>query len=634
MSERKPAPGIDVFDRILSEFGCWMDEEGNWHDPEDAVGNDGASTPYPSNDAGRIERARKYIVKMPRAVSGNNGHDAAWLAAQAMIRGFDLTKEEAWPILKDWSDECSPPWSDKELRHKIEDVYANSRMPRGYILARSRPQQASPRSRPERKEEDPDIEPAGSDEPMAFPVEAFPPDLQRFALEVAEALSCPVDFAAVAMLSIAASAIGTTRAIAVTRRWLECPRLYLAIVADPGDAKSPALDMVCDPLFRHQEEVARQWEESEKRYEIDRVAYEAKKRKVVAGKAHESLLCDKPKRPAFNHIYTTNSTTEALAAMLRDSPRGFVMVQDEITGWVQGMNQYKGGKGNDRQFWLSVWSGAKCKVDRKSAEQGPLIIHHPFVNVLGGIQPDMVDELCDEQARQDGFIHRMLFSYPQPKPWKESIGEAPSPMAEEAWAGAVGTLLTLQMTTNKEGNPVPGVVRISELGQEVMRTWYAEHAQERNDPEFPTALVGPWSKMRSYYFRLALTLHLLHYAVDGVDPDEVDENSLAGAAAIIEYFKSHARRVYGLFQTTREDKRLIDIVRWMGRKKNNPGTCTTRELVRARYAKKASQAANIFKELADRGHGTIREEDAGAGKVRTSFVMSVTEVCHKNGDGL
>ena len=55
---------------------------------------------------------------------------------------------------------------------------------------------------------------------------------------------------------------------------------------------------------------------------------------------------------------------EATLWVLEDNPRGLLMVQDEGVAWVRSMGQYKGGRGNDRQFWLSAWSGKACSRPR------------------------------------------------------------------------------------------------------------------------------------------------------------------------------------------------------------------------------------------------------------------------------
>jgi hypothetical protein len=76
-----------------------------------------------------VERAKAYVAAMPLAVSGQGGHDALFAVAVALIHGFALPEEQAWPILCDYSSRCSPPWSEGELRHKMESTKQLSRHP-------------------------------------------------------------------------------------------------------------------------------------------------------------------------------------------------------------------------------------------------------------------------------------------------------------------------------------------------------------------------------------------------------------------------------------------------------------------------------------------------------------------------
>lgn len=69
-----------------------------------------------------IERARKYLAKMPPAVSGESGHDTAFHTACILAKGFELPRQEALALLSEWNRTCKPAWSEKELEHKIDDA--------------------------------------------------------------------------------------------------------------------------------------------------------------------------------------------------------------------------------------------------------------------------------------------------------------------------------------------------------------------------------------------------------------------------------------------------------------------------------------------------------------------------------
>jgi hypothetical protein len=59
---------------------------------------------------------------MPPAISGQNGHDATFAVAKKLAHDFGMTEHDAWPILLDYNSRCQPPWSERELRHKLESA--------------------------------------------------------------------------------------------------------------------------------------------------------------------------------------------------------------------------------------------------------------------------------------------------------------------------------------------------------------------------------------------------------------------------------------------------------------------------------------------------------------------------------
>jgi hypothetical protein len=83
-----------------------------------------------------FSRAKAYLDAMPAGVSGRQGHDATFKAAVALIHGFALSDEDAWPLLVEFNKRCKPPWSGKELAHKLQDARKVDRhpLPYGHLL--------------------------------------------------------------------------------------------------------------------------------------------------------------------------------------------------------------------------------------------------------------------------------------------------------------------------------------------------------------------------------------------------------------------------------------------------------------------------------------------------------------------
>jgi predicted P-loop ATPase len=81
-----------------------------------------------------VERARKYLEQVDPAISGDYGHDALYRAACILVVDFDLDTETAYSLLaSDYNPKCVPPWSEKEIRHKVADA-AKKPGPRGKLL--------------------------------------------------------------------------------------------------------------------------------------------------------------------------------------------------------------------------------------------------------------------------------------------------------------------------------------------------------------------------------------------------------------------------------------------------------------------------------------------------------------------
>jgi hypothetical protein len=434
---------------------------------------------------------------------------------------------------------------------------------------------------------DPEVElpiiPLPSTLVMPFPVQVFPKALRQFVEEGARAIGCPPEFLSVPLLVFAGTAIGTSRVLQVKPGWREGPRLYAAIVADPGSKKSPALELILSTFWKQQQRKEREYQQALELYQKEQGV----------------------KEPCMEQIITTDSTLEALAELLEQNPRGIIFCRDELTGWVRSMNQYKGGRGADRQAWLSFWSGAKAIVNRKN-RKAPLILDKPFVSVFGALPPDMLTELTDERGREDGFIHRILFSYPEriTPSWTDASVDSQTLTKIEI---VFDRLWDLKPVEDETGKTTPKTVCFTEDGKNRWVDWINGHYAEQEKLNFPDNFLGPWSKMDGYCARLALILHQCRVACNEVESEEVDEVSVRGAATLIDYFKVHAMRVYAQLRVTPEDKKVILALKWIER---HGGRATVRDIMRYGVTgiKTHDESQQLLYLLRERGYGIVEEK--------------------------
>ena len=368
-----------------------------------------------------------------------------------------------------------------------------------------------------------------------FPVDALPAPCRRFVHEAAESIGCQADLVAVPVLSLLSAGVGNSRRVEIKRGWRESATLFTAVVKAPGEKKTPAAKAALSPLWKKQVDLKRQYREKRKAYEEQLRRWESDKK--VAAKEGE-VAPPQPEEPVMGRVVVDDTTIEALAGILESNPRGVLVARDELAGWVRAMDQYKSGKGADRQNWLSLWSNAPISVDRKSNSE-PIIVESPWVSVTGSIQPDILPELSD--SREDGLLDRFLFANPEPYHVPLSAKEI-SATAENELRALYERLARLQMPES-DGEPFPGTVPLAPGSWEAFKSLADSLTAEMYELGFPPRLAGAWRKLEGYLARLALILCMARVASSDVR-EQIEPQDIRAAGRLISYFKAHAKRVH------------------------------------------------------------------------------------------
>jgi len=225
------------------------------------------------------------------------------------------------------------------------------------------------------------------------------------------------------------------------------------------------------------------------------------------------------------------------------------------------MNQYKqGGKGADRQFWLSVHTNQPVSVDRKSSDE-PVIVARPFVSIVGGIQPEVLPDFGKD--RGDGLIDRFIPVYPRPRVGRWTDDEISEHVREE-YARTISSLYRFRHA-NDEEDPFPSRVPMTSEAKALFVAEYNRLHDELEAPGFPQRLRPVWGKLEAYFARFALILAMTRIAElsnqgqSGV-AERVTRDDMVGAIKLLTYFKNHVRRVYtGLYGDSPSDRLAADL---------------------------------------------------------------------------
>lgn len=583
------------------------------------------SKPRPS----AVERAIAYVAKCPPAVSGQGGHDQLFRVARAVVWGFDLDAATALDVLaKHYNPRCQPEWSETELAHKVQEAATKDfGKPRGY-LNRDSPRGENPRANsgdsgdanpslglwrpPSPLPESPPVPP--------FPIDVFPAKVADYWTAAARSLAVLVDYVAVPGLALLGSAVGRSRAIGVKRGYLEVASLWTVVIAPPGATKSASLKYARAPLAL-----------AEARWMADHrtamTAFDAEMdRYGELVKAWKKGGCEgeppaKPRRPTLRQATLDNMTTEAAGKVLNDCPRGVCIVKDELSGFVRSMNQYRpGGKGDDKQFWLSAWAGATAKKNRSTDhDAGPLVVLHPFVGIAGMMTPSSLPELRGDnrhgEGADDGFVDRFLFSFPDPIDASGETWDEVSDVLKEGYCEVVLDLLRLEMVAESDGPDRetlrPYIVPLSPEARKVWEQFTQAIAKAMNSLERFDPFRGVLAKLRGYGARLAILLWCLRRICGELEPgDPIDGETLHKAARLIDYFEAHGRRCLGVGWADRKHRVAKRLVSWLAKKPDKTAFTRTeafQQLKDRRDVTSTDSLADVFRVLTD--HGFIRPAD-------------------------
>jgi hypothetical protein len=391
-------------------------------------------------------------------------------------------------------------------------------------------------------------------DPKEFPLAALPLTVRQFVREAALSVGCPVDYIGLSTLAALSAAIGDTRRIVLKKDWTEGAAIFGMIVGGPASKKTPAMNLALRPVRERQMTLKTE-------YERQKEEYEAALRDFEKAKKDGPSELRKPDKPTLGRSYADDTTVERLADILNENRRGVLIIKDELSGWLGSMNQYKqGGKGADRQFWLSVHTNQPVSVDRKSSDE-PVIVPHPWVSVIGGIQPEVLPDFGKD--RGDGLIDRFIPVYPKPRVGRWTDDEISDHVRDE-YAQTISSLYKLRHVNDDE-DPFPSRVPMTDEAKALFVAAYNRLHDELEAPGFPQRLRPAWGKLEAYLARVALILAMARVAELGNQgrtgvAEAVSREDMAGAIKLLAYFKNHVRRVYtGLYGDNPSDRLAADL---------------------------------------------------------------------------
>ena len=233
----------------------------------------------------------------------------------------------------------------------------------------------------------------GAFTPPPLPHGLLPKAIEDFAVQQGELMGADPAGLAMAALTVCGAAIKDGIQLQVKtydRGWMESARIWTALIGDPSTKKTPIMRTAARPLVKIDDELWSKYTDALARYnDLDK---EEKKGAEPPPQVRARL---------------EDTTIEAAQEVLKDTPGGVLLLQDELSGWFGSMDKYSGHRGaaKDRGFWLQAWNGGSYAFNRVSRGAG--MVGNLSVSLLGGIQPDLIRKLAAD-THDDGLLQRLF----------------------------------------------------------------------------------------------------------------------------------------------------------------------------------------------------------------------------------
>lgn len=383
-----------------------------------------------------------------------------------------------------------------------------------------------------------------------FPWHTLPDRLAVCLQDLAADMAVDPVMCAVISLGVISTAIGSSiTKIESKEGYSSNFSIWQIIIADSGEKKTPVFNMLMKPVFKLQKEridkfnqQQAQLAQQQTQQQIQPSQYtqpapsptQQQQGPALPSQSTPNKSKQNIKQAKAESLFTGDTTIEGLLEMLNDNQRGILIFVDEIAGLILSFNKYRGGKGGDREQYLSLWSSTPIKVDRVGKN---LYVDKPFVSILGGLQPEKATRIFGGDSFDDGLITRFLF-YNSDTSFRPLSHHKWDFKNQELWNNLINKLYS---------NPIDSNSLI--MDADAVNTFIDfSNSNGKLKQYVPRMFKVFLPKAENYVLRLSGILHAVEYSLAGQVPPHVVSNSTVGKAIqLAEFFLSQARKVVELY---------------------------------------------------------------------------------------
>jgi uncharacterized membrane protein YgcG len=305
------------------------------------------------------------------------------------------------------------------------------------------------------------------------------------------------------------------------------PNMFGTIISPSSQKKSPILKAICKkPLGILQREAHEEYKNQMKAYGEELKEWEATKPEDRE---------EPPVKPERKIYFFTKTTGEGLTYQAARCPeQGILCLSDELAGMLGAQNQYRGGKGSDKQDWLTYYDGmgdTTLRAEGVKAESDFVLL-----GIIGGIQPKIMQKLLDDCSDSDGGWARFLFV------------NQPNAASEMSVDGGSYDLTDLLADLYRQIDALPATTyRLSPEAFRLFCKAYNSLERKRVSDRLE-GMQAVWGKSEGRIGKLAVNLHVIHALMNGETPsEEIPAEFIQAAIILTKYYAQQVQSLYTKF---------------------------------------------------------------------------------------
>ena len=377
-----------------------------------------------------------------------------------------------------------------------------------------------------------------------FPASCLPPILEDYSNQIEESLQVVNQMIGPALLGVVSICIRGEYDISPKTDWTESINLYMLVINNPSEKKSPVLKEILRPVYMYVDKenknkspriIAEKLRKNILSKQIENAlrTISTKASKASKGTKGASELVTEDKILDMQTVLADDFTTEALVKLLHENDEKIAVASAE--GGIFGMMAGRYSTQPNIDIFLKGFSGEPYVSHRVSGRTETL--KKPLIALLLMVQPIIATEAFNNREfRERGLLARFLYSKAGTRIGKRAYRtKAIDPKVRQAWDDLITDLLKMSEWDH------PKTIYLSDEADQLGEEFFNEIEANLYDTyEDMSDWIG---KFFGQTMRIAGVLHVIENRMNAANV-KVSAETMKNAIEIGRYFLDHAIYVF------------------------------------------------------------------------------------------